>query len=574
MSGRESFEVQMLQGKRWTLISVHDNESSAKREAETAVKAHREYDAVRVMRMWMRADGLEGEKQVFLASQDGAPVNVTISHIDEAPWCDSVDDFFARDARRTIGRLLRKYLDTIFITPTELLYSYRALRRLEEHETLLPAATDRVSNLQVKAKGAPEGLDSRVRREELYRFADLLTSRARQWSDDYRVPEFDGEDLQALEKKVAEAGREDERLPMLMTSLCLYLSLGRSWDAKIEKILDLMKPGLPERLQDVLDEILAEVLDGATVIQDLLGAQSGLGAALVAIVRLASGKVAAHGRKPAGILGRLDELFARAVMPACRATLYDRVKRQLVTGRRLAPENEDEAQAFAALVVALHDGDGGFPEGAAMLEALMDRAGRVYAEPDMPPEPKKTVDQMVRLIAEVRARIRFLVNLAVTAFGQKNLDVVVSRLGAAVLGMKSVEDFTFPNDDPLKRLGEASAILHEIKDSALPAPVKKKLNDKLDELLADFVRSQGIVEKMDQAGDPLRLRAERLVSFCASGLLIEGKALAIARDRTQTLLRQPDFVAKFVEGVKDPKAAEQVLRQFHLLLAKAGFKQG
>lgn len=573
MSGRESFEVQMLQGKRWTLVSIHDNESSAKREAETTLKAHREYDAVRVMRMWMRADGLEGEKQLLLLNQEGAPINVTISHIDEAPWCQSFEDLYAREPRRVIGRLLRKYLDTIFLTPTELLYSYRALRRLEEHDTLLPSATDRVSILQVKAQGAPEGLDSRQRREELYRFVDLLTARARQWSDDYRVPIFDGEDLQALEKKVAEAGREDERHAMLMTALCLYLSQGRSWDAKIEKILDLMTPDLPDRLAEILDEILAEVLDGAAVIQDLLGAQAGLGPALVAIVRLASGKMAAHGRKPAGILGRLDELFAKRVMPACRSVLYDRVKRQLATGRRLAPENEDEAQAFAALVVTLHDGEGGFPEGASMLEALMDRAGRVYAEPDMPPEPKRTIDQMVRLIAEIRARIRFLVNLAVTSFGHKNLDAVISRLGNVVLALREIEDFTYPSDDSLKRLGEASAIMREIQASALPPPVKKKLNDKLDDLLAVFIQARGIVEKLDQAGDPLRLRAERLVNFCASGLLIEGKALSIARERTQALLRQPDFVAKFVEGVADPKKAEQTLRQFHLLLAKAGFKQ-
>jgi hypothetical protein len=573
MAGRESFEIQALQGKRWTLLTVHDTESAAKREAEAVIKAKREYDAVRVMRMWMRADGLEGEKQVFIQNQEGGPVNATISNIEEAPWCASIEEVYGPDSRRMLGRLLRKYLDTVYLTPTELLYNYRAIRRIEEHDTLLPSATDKVANLQVKAKGAPPNLDSRLRREELYRMVDQVMGRARQWSDDYRVPSFDGEDLAVLEKKIEEVAQPDERHPMLMAALCLYLAQGRSWDVKLEKILDLLKPGLPERLQAILDEILAEVLDGATVIQDLLGAQPGLGAALVAIVRLASGKMAEHGREPAGLLGRLDALFARAVMPACRATLYDRVKRQLATGRRLAPEGEDEGQAFAALVVALHDGTGGFPEGVPMLDALMDRAGRVYAEPDMPPEPKKTLDSMMRLIAEARARIRFLTNLAVTVFGQKNLDVLVNRLGNAVLGLKALEEFTFPRGSQAKRLGDGSMIQKEIVESALPPPVKKKLAEKIDDLLADYIRREGIVEKLDHASDPLRLRAERLVQFCASGLLYEGKALSIARERTQTLLRQADFVPKFVEGIADPKEAEQSLRQFHLLLAKAGFKQ-
>ncbi|CAA6605916.1 conserved hypothetical protein [Rhodospirillaceae bacterium LM-1] len=574
MAGRESFEVQVLQGKRWTLQTVCETQTSATREAQAAIKAKREYEAVRVMRMWMRSDGLEGEKQVFFQEQEGGPITATIVNIDDAPWCASLDDVYGRESRRMLGRLLRKYLDTVFLTPSELLYNYRALRRIEEADTLLPSATEKVANLQVKAKGAPPDLDPRLRREELYRLVNQVMSRARQWSDDYRVPAFDGEDLEQLESKIKElSAQPDERQSMLMASLCLYLAQGRSWDAKLEKILDLLKPGLPEHLQDALDEILAEVLDGASVIQDLLGAQPGLGAALVAIVRLASGKMAGQGRPPPGLLGRLDTLFSKTVMPACRAVLYDRVKRQLATGRRLSPEGEDEAQAFAALVVALHDGTGGFPEGMQMLDALMDRAGRVYAEPDMPPEPKKTIDAMVRLIAEMRARIRFLTNLAVTSFGQKNLDVVVNRLGGAVLGLKGLEEVTYPRGNQAHRLGDGTQIQKEILESALPQPIKSKLCAKIDELLADYIRREGIVEKLDHASDPLKARAERLVQFCASGLLLEGKALSIARERTQTLLRQPDFVAKFVEGVPEPKEAERQLRQFHLLLAKAGFKQ-
>lgn len=573
MAGRESFEIQVLQAKRWTLVTVHETQAAATREAQAVIKAKRDYEAVRIMRMWMRSDGLEGEKQVFFQEQEGGPITATISNIDQAPWCASLDEVYGRESRRMLGRLLRKYLDTVYLTPTELLHNYRALRRIEDSDTLLPSAADKVSNLQVKAPGAPPGLDPRVRKEEIYQMVDRVTARARQWSDDYRVPEFDGEDLEALSKKVDEVARPDEQAVMLMTSLTLFLAGGQSWDAKLEKILDLLKPGLPENLTGILDEILAEVLDGATVVQDLLGAQPGLGAALVAIVRLASGKMAETGRPPFGLLGRIDSLFAKSVMPACREILYDRVRRQLATGRRLAPEGEDEAGAFAQLVVALHDGSGSFPEGLPMLDALMDRAGRVYAEPDMPPEPKRTLDSMVRIIAETRARIRFLINLSVTAFGNKNLDVLVNRLGSAVLGLKSLEEFTFPRGSQAKRLSDGSQIVKEIQDSALPPPIKKRLIDKIDDLLAEYVRREGIVEKLDHPSDPLRLRAERLVQFCASGVLYEGKALSIARERTQALLRQPDFVAKFVEGASSALEAEQCLRQFHLLLAKAGFKQ-
>ena len=81
-----------------------------------------------------------------------------------------------------------------------------------------------------------------------------------------------------------------------------------------------------------------------------------------------------------------------------------------------------------------------------------------------------------------------------------------------------------------------------------------------------------MIEKLDHADLSLRERAQRLVQFCAAGILPpQGKAITRTRTSILNLLRQPNFDARFVEGVSDPKDAQESLRNFHRLLVKAGF---
>ncbi|HSV28969.1 MAG TPA: hypothetical protein VLL76_05405, partial [Candidatus Omnitrophota bacterium] len=107
--------------------------------------------------------------------------------------------------------------------------------------------------------------------------------------------------------------------------------------------------------------------------------------------------------------------------------------------------------------------------------------------------------------------------------------------------------------------------------SKLPPPFKARITAHIDEVLERFLKEEQIVERLDHHESPLRDRAMRLVQFCASGVLPPGKALALARERVVALLRQPDFDARFAEGIADGDLAQRSLRDFHALLTKAGF---
>ena len=76
---------------------------------------------------------------------------------------------------------------------------------------------------------------------------------------------------------------------------------------------------------------------------------------------------------------------------------------------------------------------------------------------------------------------------------------------------------------------------------------------------------------MDKPDDPLAMRAIRLVKFCGSGVLIEGKSLNMAKARVVEHLRQKQFEEKFVASMPDPSQGEKHLRDFHRLLVECGF---
>lgn len=110
-----------------------------------------------------------------------------------------------------------------------------------------------------------------------------------------------------------------------------------------------------------------------------------------------------------------------------------------------------------------------------------------------------------------------------------------------------------------------------VLDSPLPERLRDPVAAKFDELVSDYIISQGVIERLDDERLAFRERATRLVTFCASGVLTVGRATTIARDKVVSYLRRKDFIAEFTDGLPDAAAQEQAIKEFYGLLAKTGF---
>jgi len=267
---------------------------------------------------------------------------------------------------------------------------------------------------------------------------------------------------------------------------------------------------------------------------------------------------------------RLNGLFAARKLPASRLCLLDRAHRQLRSANPLYRNDPTkESDEFKRVLARLTAG-GRFLSGPETAEALTCRflqsqeqggaAGRRVA-----------IAGLFRLLPDRTLGIVYLCEMAKTELFEEQLAALGEQFDL-VFRARTMAELCLRTLAPKERMLRVTAAHHAVAASPYPEALKAGMLNHLDTILDRYVTEEQIIEKLDHAESSLRDRAVRLVQFCASGVLPEGKALSRARARILDLLRHPHFDAHFIDGITDPAVAQQQLRNFHGLLAKAGFR--
>jgi len=562
MAKSTSYEVQVLQDQHWVLSQIVEGEGEAIQFADNLL-SRENYQAVRVVRDFKRLDGMHKETVVVEKTKAARKQDVTVATLSEAPICTDLSDAFSLSSRLTIGRLFRAYLDEVLLTPTELLHNAREMKRLADKGNLLMNAVDQISRLQAP-QGGEEGKE---RREFLFRSWDQLEARARK-----AAPERPPRNLSLAElvKLAGKIGEEPDYARRLMLSAQLIEQ--RGWLAKLDMVLRwAAEEGAAEHMA-LLDGLIADLLIPAETIQDLLGAQTNLAAALGQLCDLADGKAAAGEAAPESFAA-INRLFAQGSLPQAQHSLLSRVSRELKSVNPLSRNQPDkEFEAFLRVLnrmVSFRSVTGG----ALVAEALTHRFVRqqnVGGTAGL----QNAIDD---IIIELGGRCRGTVYLLALSGAPKTMEQfgehVLRQLARYAEGRPNIDEWVSVRLPPPERMtaltGCNAAILacETISDK-----LKSDLARVTDEVLVGYLEQSEVIEKIDRPDDPLAFRALRLVKFCCSGVLIKGRSLELAQKRILEHLRQPSFEEKFLSSIPDKGQAEKHLREFHKLLVSAGFK--
>jgi hypothetical protein len=558
---RTSFEVQVLTDKNWVIAQLHEDEGKAKAFADSLLKTGN-HAAVRVVRDYQRADGSHTETVVEEKKGElRGGGDLSLAPITEAPPCTGLDDFLAAPARATISRLLRKYLDEVVITPTELLHSAPELKRFGDKDRLLFSSIDRVSSLQAKAMGE----DVKARRDFLDKSWDQLMARAKAaQAKKLATPKTPRELLDAVAKQP-----EAERSYVTGALLVQRLLETRNWLGKIDLVLQWAEADGGPELMALMDGVVADTTSSAQLIQDLLGFQPNLGSALCHLTDLAEGKAEPAKFAPPSFAG-LNALLASGKLAQSRQTLFGRVIREL-SGTNPLSRNEPskEYEMFHKVVHRLVS-VGGVIGGAASAEAILQRGARVLNSGGASLSAGEALNMLLSALADGCHRVQFLLALSESKLGQELGAADV--LAAKVEGANHIDAWVPVRVAPRDRMHALFVTNKALRETkALAEPLRKQLCALTDEVLAKYLVDEGVIDKIDKPDDPLALRAIRLVKFCGSGVLIEGKSLNIAKLRVIEHLKQKSFEEKFLASVPDPAQAEKHLREFHKLLVECGF---
>jgi hypothetical protein len=566
--GRASFEVQVQSDERW-MIEDHCADEAAAREVAQAVAAKRAHRAVRIVKYWNRADGVITETVLFQQALAATDSKLLPAPIEDAPYCKKLQDYYRSESRNTIGRLCRKYLEKVILTPTELIHSAKALKRVQDVDSLFPPAIDRVATLQARTTQE----DPRDRRDALYKAVTQMTERARKIEETANLPSLRND----FAKMIADIERlappndgEYYALVVLSRDLIRY----DTWLAKLKRLAALTAPELPDQTLALLDGVYADLFGVPSALQEILGEQRSLADALISIADLCEGKLINANPDLAEPMALINRLMAEGRLPETRKSLLDRLQRQLGGGQKLArndPGQEGEALRKVCERLVRPMGLLGGPATAAALT----RRAVLFQEAGGRTGLRKGVESLVATLSDGLLCILYLRDLSGSDLAADVGEIVETCLWRE-LKVDSIDRLSPPKFSPTDRMRRVTRLYDELRQGgSLPGELRRSLLDHLDRLLIGYIEAKGIIEKLDDPLAHLRDRAIRLLEFSAAGVFPTGsEAHRIARDRIVALLRQPNFERHFIEGLPQPGEAENKLRQLHGLLTKGGYRLG
>jgi len=475
----KTYEVMIADGKRWIFESEHATRSAALQQAEILLGGIK-HDGVRVV---AESERTGAQEVIFEELIDRANV-ITIVPIETASTCRNIADFYRFPARRTAGRVLRKFLDDQGITALELAYDAGPLMMFERNDRLYVPAISRVGGIQAKALGV-KAVD---RTEELYKAFAQIKARARGATDDETYPALlKAKGVNALIEVVTQREKDANREFLIRGAFARLLREHGDWDAKLRALIALGRGDPKAEATTYLDEVVAEILDGAEAVKEVLGGQADAAAANRMLIHLSTGSCMPP-KNPLSCIVELNDMLGRLEMPLTREVLLERVARELGGIRRLTKEGQDaERNAFVGIVRELVIDDG-IMGGPGMAGAVVKRARIALSETDIDLTVEKAIDRLLDIMPNRAVRIGFLLDLVRSPLGEKEIALVAQDLNRVQRQLGAVSMLVPEGSDP----ETVARVIHGLKSRLAEWPVNadwhKNLSKTLDGLLA---RSQG-----------------------------------------------------------------------------------
>ncbi len=569
------FEVHVRREGRWTIDDTSKVEADALAFARK-LAGQSGIESVKVMREGPNKFGRVTNEAIFSqerqASRDSD--RIVLPMIDRAAPCEKREALYGIAARLTMTRLFKPYLTRFTVTPSEVMYNAREMKRVMDKDNLVATAVGRVAGLQARGDQAA----AKQRRDVLHGFVDEIADRARK-ADTVKLPDVAKVGLQELESDVVTRYKDESDADYMMrVAIARALVNERNWWGKLDRSVGWAAAGASPRSVAALDDFIADTLADAALLQDILGPQRDLYHALAALLDLIEGK--APPRRSGGseaemgiTVDRLVTLMQAGKLPGAVTVLFDRLRGQLGQNAPLTKSGkvDEEEDAYRDLLMRLVPGDRPLLGGGEMAAALVERMTRLTNRGGVAGR-KDAVEQIVQLLREPHRQLGFMFAVRESAIVMDVADTIDILLDRIVKQSDTVHDLDPGQHSPIDLMRFVTSLYYLIEGSNLPGEGKHRLLDHIDQLLLDFVRDENILSRLDSPNLPLRKRTEMLMGLCLPAILPPGKAVAAARAIIIGYLRQPNFEMRLVEDVADPVEKATVLRRIFETMKRAGFR--
>ena len=191
-----------------------------------------------------------------------------------------------------------------------------------------------------------------------------------------------------------------------------------SWDGKLLILIDLSTQSLKPESIRYIDEIAAEILDGAEAVKEVLGGQPDAAAANRVLILLCRGRVKPP-KNPRSCIVKLNDMMANLELPLTQKVLLERVEIEIGGTLPLTKEGKSvNRDAFVGLVRELVS-EVGLLGGPGMSEALIKRARITLSSGDDNLTFEQAIDSLIDLMPNRAVRLGFLLDLGLSSSGKR-----------------------------------------------------------------------------------------------------------------------------------------------------------
>ena len=476
MAQEITYEVQISKEGRWTVAELCGSRDEGMKVAETLL-AGGKADAVRVL------EEREGRRPKTIFEKAGAgraEKPLTIAPIEDSPVCQTPENFFTFESRLTVARLLRQFLDEYGLTAFELLYDSGRLRQIYRHETLYPQALHRLANIQARKTGEKPA----ARVDFLHRGMMDLMERARDDGDIVRFAAIlKDQGALAMVGAVDHEFKGDRAVYLKGGAVAKLLGEDADWNGKVSLLCVELERGPNGEALSFLDDALAEILDGGQAIQAIFGAQADLGQALRNLTLLSHGACQAKGGRNS-CLPKLNAVLGKTRLSRSRQTIVGRVERALKGIAPLTKEDpKADREAFVDLVRMLI-APAGFVGGPGLSEALTLRARISLAAGGEDLTPEKAIVEIQKVLPGRAVRLGYLLDLARSPFGQKNLIMVVKALVELLTELPNLAALFPAGSSRQMQVAVVSDLRRRLEGESIPKELRDQLSHRLERMVA------------------------------------------------------------------------------------------
>lgn len=542
----------------WTIVDVIKVRKEATEKAQSLWDGKR-YSGIRIVKeTYNKFNHDFSSVEIFTRGSSGKKSKYDQSG--KISPCLTPDDLYSPDGRRSIWELLGNTLTDWRITPTELLHSLEHYYKLYNLGTKLQNAVQRTA---ISFEDEEGSIQQRMRK--IYKVIDASIEIMKANQD--ALPSLE---MGRLKPVIEDLEKKSNKRFLLLSSIVEYLRPAITLSDKFGRVAVFLSGTRPKWVMEILDQLMAEFLMHNSVLDGLLGEKADRGAFMIEIAHLQTGRLAdlAAGHWDFDFTEealRLNGYLADGLLPSTAHVLFERLKLEICSSQAIREDGlipQLKALHELGLIVAKLQKDVHALD--SISEDLTARAGRLINS--------QSVGDLIDSISNPIDQVHALLDLEAVTIGMSNKRTVANFI-LPILWRPDHEPFFMGLDNqPLARMNELVTLQAKVGEADLTEMHRRKISEKLDGFCRTIMDNTQILKKLHRLDISLQEKALKILRMMADNYFTAGECHDRAETQVRLYMKQDDFTAGLIKGMKRAEA-EQSLLDFKELLVRAGIKR-